>query len=266
MSMYLLADTHVHLYPCYDFSLAIAHSLRNLQKIAFANRIGPQQFIPGLILTETSDCHYYCRLRQGANIFGSSSKIVEASDSYVSISSKLADSDLVLFPGRQICTTEGIELLALLKDVDIPDGLPLLETLSQIRSLGAIPVLNWGLGKWLGQRGHIISRLLAEEQTDPIILADTSMRPWFWFDKSLHHAHSCKLPVIAGSDPFRLPGEERLIGSYGILSNIQVTIESLPNDIKSIISNSQLFKIVGHRSSSISIISREAKLMRAKRF
>jgi hypothetical protein len=73
---------------------------------------------------------------------------------------KLQESNLYIIAGRQINSIEDIEILALGTSNFFSDGQPIAESLKQIRKVRALPVILWGVGKWLGKRGKIISDLI----------------------------------------------------------------------------------------------------------
>ncbi|MEM1170460.1 MAG: hypothetical protein AAGJ08_15610 [Cyanobacteria bacterium P01_H01_bin.35] len=67
---------------------------------------------------------------------------------------------IFIIAGRQIVTAEKLEVLALISDSEFADGLPLETTIKNIVSKNGIPVLPWGVGKWIGKRGKILQKLL----------------------------------------------------------------------------------------------------------
>ncbi|MCC6932922.1 MAG: hypothetical protein IT292_06680 [Deltaproteobacteria bacterium] len=262
--MKLLLDTHVHFYPCYDFARLLSSAFYNFQQLATKQGLKDDEYLSGFILTETSDCHYFKSLCAGENLFGKEITISIANSAHALIKTS-ANKQLVIFPGRQIATKEKLEVLALMQDCAIPDGLSLTEAIAQISTQGAIPALNWGLGKWTGARAQLLNKLFADGACKDTIFADTTMRPFFWHDKLLLAAAQNKQSIIAGSDLFRISGEESFVGSYGICSTNKINLDSLAEETKQILTTPESFKIVGARSSLTAIISREAKLLYSKK-
>lgn len=117
--------------------------------------------------------------------------------------------------GRQVVTAEGIEVLALLTRDIIFDGLGLDATVSAIDCAGALAVLPWGAGKWLGARGLIMEDFLREGMRHKAFAGDNGGRPGFWPVPEIFGAtRRAGRPVISGSGPLPLPGEECRAGSF----------------------------------------------------
>jgi len=121
------------------------------------------------------------------------------------------DQHLLVIAGRQIITEEGLEVLGLATRTQIADGLPAARVIELLQEADAITVLPWAVGKWLGRRGKIIDRLLAQATPGSLFLGDNGGRPGWWPVPQF----SLGIPVLAGSDPLPLPGSARTIGSYG---------------------------------------------------
>lgn len=118
---------------------------------------------------------------------------------------------LLVVAGKQIVTSEGLEVLGLATRAPIPDGLPAKEVLTRLQAEDAIPVLPWGVGKWLGTRGKHVDALIAAATPGQLWLGDNGGRPAWWPVPQF----SGKLPVLAGSDPLPLPRSSRVIGRFG---------------------------------------------------
>ena len=123
---------------------------------------------------------------------------------------------LVVIAGRQIATSEGLEVLALGTDEVFTDGLPLGDVVDQAREAGALPVIPWGLGKWWGKRGAILNRYLGSARGQEIFLGDSGGRPALWREPAqCALAHRSGIPILRGSDPLPMPSEAWRPGSYG---------------------------------------------------
>jgi hypothetical protein len=210
--MRVVADTHVHLYSCYDLAAAFAGLGRRLADLA-----------PGAVrvacLTERAECHFFRDLRQGkldrARIGGDVTPLVEPGALTVGAN---GDSRLFLLAGRQSVTAERIEVLALAADMDVPDGLPAEDAIGRIRDAGGVPVIGWALGKWAFARGRVVAALLEKNKPGTVLVGDTSMRPALWPEPGLMRAaREVGYGVLAGSDPLPFAGEERRMGCYASL-------------------------------------------------
>jgi hypothetical protein len=85
-----------------------------------------------------------------------------------------------------------------------------------IGKTGAMPVIPWGVGKWLGARGLMIKKLLQDPEIPRLFLGDNRNRPVFWPRPPLcAEAAGRGIKTLPGSDPLPLPGQLALPGSYG---------------------------------------------------
>jgi len=215
--MNIIADTHLHLYPCYNLQQSINILRSNL------TGFGSDSLYFGF-LAERFDCHYFRDLKAKDNdIFDSAAKIEDFGEALML--SEQGHEDIFLFAGRQVVTKERLEILALTTDMEIPDGLPVEDVVDIVNRAGAIAVLSWAPGKWLGERGKKVGWLLDNCSPDELLLGDTTLRPWCWFEpllmkKGLKAGYS----VVAGSDPLPFVGEEAMMGKY--LSSWQMEFDS----------------------------------------
>ncbi|HSH74211.1 MAG TPA: hypothetical protein VLA09_00790, partial [Longimicrobiales bacterium] len=130
---------------------------------------------------------------------------VERDDSSVAV---------VVIAGRQIQTAEGLEVLGLGAPDEPPDGMPLEEAISATVALGAVPVLPWGFGKWTFGRRRVVERAFAGRGPGGFLVADTAHRPTALPRPTLlGRAEAQGIPVLNGSDPVPLRGEDRRPGS-----------------------------------------------------
>ena len=89
------------------------------------------------------------------------------------------DETLVMIAGRQITTIEGLEVLALITNQEFKERRAITEIIQTIRHVGALPVVPWGFGKWMGRRGRHLKRLLTEVKNSDFFLGDNGGRPRF---------------------------------------------------------------------------------------
>jgi hypothetical protein len=212
-------DSHVHFHD-----LADVPGLLESARLAFRKAIGEQaaarSFSGMLVLTEPRSRPVFAALRQkssdGAGI-GNGPWTLAATAETISLRATHDDGDtLFLLSGQQIVSREKLEVLSLLAQPMVSDGLALAETVSEVRRLGGLPVLPWGVGKWLGRRGEIVSRFLAENRESPIFLGDNGGRPSFWTSvPQFRQAKSRGIAILRGSDPLRCSHGRRGAGSFG---------------------------------------------------
>lgn len=116
---------------------------------------------------------------------------------------------LLILAGRQVITSEKLEVLALATTAQLPDGLPAEEVVAKLDAADALVALPWGVGKWIGKRGALVDRLIAAARPGRLFLGDNGGRPGFW----PVHQFDAGLPVLSGSDPLPLPGWPHAVAS-----------------------------------------------------
>ncbi|WP_420208907.1 hypothetical protein [Candidatus Electronema sp. JC] len=243
--MDLLADTHLHLYPCYDLDRAFSRLLDQLGGGAL--RAG--------FLAERADCHVYEQLRCGDILLRDFT--LEAADRRQLVLRRGSDgSRLCLLPGRQIVAAERIEVLALCTDALFADGLPAAELIKSIRAGNGVPVLPWSPGKWLFQRGRVIDGLLRQFSGQDLLIGDVSLRPAGWpLPPLLRKARCLGYQMICGSDPLPFSGEEDKFGSCG--SRLTAAAELEPDALlRALLQGKAAASSVGRRSGLLELLRR----------
>jgi hypothetical protein len=211
----VIADTHVHLYPCHDTALALASLAANLAAGAAAAGAGTA----AALFAERRDCRLFAKLRSGELRPAHGPFTVRAgAEPGTALLLEGGRPVAHLFDGRQIVTAERVEILALAASVEIPDGLPADRVVAAILDAGGVPAVGWSPGKWWFARGAVIGALLRGRRPGELLLGDTALRPARSPEPSLMRAaRRAGFAVVAGTDALPLAGEERLLGSYGTL-------------------------------------------------
>ena len=113
-------------------------------------------------------------------------------------------------------TDEDLEVHAFGTRATVPDGVPLEETIKHIRSLGALAALPWGVGKWTGKRGELITRMSGQRPPEGVFLADSGVRMRGTIrPRVLADAEANGWVVLAGTDPLPIDGQDTEVGRYG---------------------------------------------------
>lgn len=205
--MTFLADTHLHLYPCYNLDRALSGLL---------DRLGAANTHPPCFgcLAERAGYNVYARLRSNEQPLHDFT--LERADSRQLILRRASDSRLLtLLPGRQIIAAERIEVLALCTDALFIDGIPAAELIRSIQEKNGVPVLPWSPGKWFFQRGKVVDQLLRRFSPQDFLLGDVSLRPCGWpLPLLMRKAKRLGYKIISGSDPLPFSGEEAQFGRY----------------------------------------------------
>jgi hypothetical protein len=211
----IIVDTHVHLYPCFNLARAFDYALQNMQRHA-----GNEAAEFAICLTERWDCFFYRALLEKKERIESFT-VEPLEDGGALRVQRNSGGAIIVLPGRQIITREKLEVLALTRDLEIPDRLPIDEVLKRVADSGAVPVLPWSPGKWTFSRRKTIQRLIESAALGSVVIGDTSLRANIWPEPPLMKlARTRGLAVIAGSDPLPFPGEERRFGSYASCFNL----------------------------------------------
>ena len=207
--MYIACDTHVH---CYQFD-QIAELLD--QAMSNFSRLTPKATHRVLFFTDGNIdktwINLHALIKQGGVsadwqfVFNTHSGFVEA---------KKDGNVIYLAPARQINSAERLEFLLLGCDEDVQDGTPATEIIEKNASDYAV-ISPWGVGKWLGKRGKIMSDLIAKQTG--WFLGDNGGRPAVWIGiKQCQQARQQGMAIFNGSDPLPIDGELQRVAAYGI--------------------------------------------------
>jgi len=259
--MLVLADTHVHLYDCYDLNKAFASAFENLDglvKLESGDALADKAFL-ALFLTEKKDCHFFNKLKSGSlHPDGNDYVIEQCSENNVLLVRNRQGKALYLFAGRQIVTSERLEVLALTTDLDISDGGSICDIIKQIISGGGVPVLPWAPGKWFGHRGEIVSSLLESASPAQLLVGDTSMRPLGWgVPYIMKEAARKGFKIVAGTDPFPFEGQENLIGKYGISFSAEFDLQRPVSELRRLLTSPGVsISLAGRRDCPFTVARR----------
>ena len=205
-------DSHVHFYGFYDLDRLCDSLLRNAGAEA----------APAMFLAEREGQGVLAEWREAAQ----SGKPVAGASRWRPISVPddtsvvLGDGkkEIYVFAARQIAAKERIEAIGLFTSAPIPDGLPLAVTISRIRDAGGLPMLAWGVGKWLFGRGRVVRGIIGSSDPDSLFIGDSALRPRFWGTPfAMRAARRRGMRILCGSDPLPRQGDESRAGSYASL-------------------------------------------------
>ena len=244
-SQLILADGHVHLHHCFDTEQVLDSAWDNFQKVA-ARQFNQTEFTALLFLTELEQQDDFVRrknqLESQKDIKVGKWKLGKTQEE-LSLFAADADSNkkIILIAGHQIVTAEKLEVLALITTDKVKSGLSLDETVENIASAGGIPVLPWGVGKWIGSRGKILQNFIAKKPSSVLCLGDNGGRPIFWQRPSYFKEAEAKgLRILPGTDPLPLASECDRPGSFGFAIQGDISLDNPGEDIKQILLNSQI--------------------------
>ena len=206
-------DAHVHLYPQFELDVLLtafaAHAdifARDADVLAMAVML--RGFQPSL---DSVFDPFKGRVFRGWNVEEAEE------DSFLATDGR---HRIYMLPARQVAALERIEALGYFGEAEVPDGLPLEETIRRLRDAGYQPVVAWGLGKWLFKRRPVVASALesARKAGEPLPVCDCALRPTFWPTPQLYKkAVGYGGFVLYGSDPLPRSGDEYSAGSYATL-------------------------------------------------
>lgn len=262
----LAIDGHVHLYPVYELKSAVQCGVQNLT--GQAGKLS-SPVISVWLLVERSDANFFEQIYHNPGQFSRDGiAFTKGNDDVTIVVEKDNAAILYIFAGRQLVTSEGLELLSLVSNLNIPDRQKSMDQAIQaVKESGGIPALNWAPGKWFFKRGQVIARQIAARSNDEIFIGETTLRHTLWPEpKLIKMARKKGFPVIAGSDPLPFPGEEKGIGSFGFLVAGEFDPEQPSQSFRNLIYNQrQAIRIIGKRNDVFTFARRQYKIMMEKR-
>ncbi len=171
---------------------------------------------------------------------------------------------IIAVRGQQLITREGLEVLGIGHSRRLKSGETLAKIVQQVRGSGGRPILAWGVGKWLGRRGRLISELIVSEGgRSGITLVDNGGRPWCWSRVSQFDiAKERGIRILAGSDPLPLRREENRIGSFCYSHGLKCKSgESILDAFDRVLDSSdEVGQIVGNQMRIFSFLSNQLRL------
>ena len=205
----VLLDAHVHCHPCFSRAEFFSAAVRNFD--AGSTQLGldgPR--LGGLMFTESSGANAFQAMAASAKSAPPADlaahrwwfRTSREDNALWAILGPEERERLLVVAGRQLGTSEGLEVLALGCARELPDGMELTAAIGAVLNEGAIPVVPWGFGKWWSRRGKLVIELLASDVGGRYFLGDNAGRPQavtrpHLFDRGLARG----VFALPGSDP-----------------------------------------------------------------
>ncbi len=239
----IICDTHVHIFDYFDWEQTLDAAFLNFNNAASSiNDNLP--FIGVLFLTEDYNQNWFVKHSPKGSSGKDISKykrwnIRSTQEECSIIAERNSYQKVLIIAGRQVNTLESVEVLALATTKQIQSKRPIRETISDIKSEGGIPVLPWGFGKWFGNRGKIIRKILSETKSpSDLFLGDNGGRPSFWRNPThFKQAEKLGIQILPGSDPLAFSWEYNKPGSFGFCANAKFDQNYPSRDIKKLLSD-----------------------------
>jgi hypothetical protein len=126
---------------------------------------------------------------------------------------------LVVVAGRQVVSGDDLEVLALGTQHQFAAGKATETLICRVARAGGLPVVPWGVGKWLGRRGEQVRELLENAAAlPPFFVGDNANRPALW-PRSAHFQAAAVRGIknLPGTDPLPFPRDARRVGRFGTI-------------------------------------------------
>jgi hypothetical protein len=208
-------DGHVHIHPVHDPAALLDAAWQNLQRAAAGAGLASR---PGyLLLTESAGTDAFDALR---GVQAGRWRMEATGDALALRAVADRGNRLYLVAGRQLVTSDGLELLALCSRFHPPDrSLTLEGAIQAVQARGGLPVIPWGFGKWTLRRRRVVEEAMAQAAR-PLFLGDNGGR-WRGLPapRLLAAAAGAGIPVLPGSDPLPFRAHQRRPGSAGFLAD-----------------------------------------------
>jgi len=217
--MAIIIDGHVHIYPTFPTAEFFDAAFNNFAEAMQLHGTSLEADAV-IFLTEGEGHDVFSIIRDQAETPGGA-----PSDSLRFLKTEETDSlvaekngrTVFIFPGRQYVSTEKIEILSLFYSEPISDkSLSLMSLAERINESGGVIVVPWGVGKWLGKRGQLVTELIEASNDAILFLGDNGNRPLFWpTPAQFAHARKNGIYLLSGSDPLPLASHCGRVGTSG---------------------------------------------------
>lgn len=255
----------MHYHPCFGVARFLESARLNFRRVS--REIGHSHALGCLMFSESSWAHYFRAFREGLIESEAPDWTVEPTDEDHSLLVTSSDGDrLLLIAGRQVVTSERLEVLALATSEEYEDGRPLREAAARVASSGAVPVLPWGFGKWTGRRGRAVRDLLSSSLADELYLGDNGGRPGLMREPRMFRlGRERGVPVLPGSDPLPIPAEVGKPGRYGFVLQGPLNARSPAASVRAMIATRTPARSFGRLERLPTFVLRQTQLRLQKR-
>ena len=215
-----LVDAHVHYHPVFGWSRFLEGVLSNTARVSGEDPSVGAVTTTCLLLADPPGTDSLRELREGPGTSLPPDWDLRTPDRGrgVVLTPPHGAPRIVLLAGRQLRTTERLELLALDCVETIPDGLSLNDAVDRAGEAGAIRVIPWGFGKWTLSRRRTVERVLTERPMSGLHVGDNGNRPGLSpLPRLLGPDRPGDVLNLPGSDPLPFPDHARRAASCGFV-------------------------------------------------
>lgn len=214
-------DAHVHFHDALRVAPTLDAAAMNFK--AVGRRV--DGLLGVLLLTQSNTERVFETLQESPR--AGEWQVVPASAETETLIARRVTEFIAVVCGRQLRTAEGLEVLALGTRDRFPDGLPLADAIASVRDSGAVAVLPWGFGKWMGARGRQIEQAFARGAPERLFAGDNGGRVGLLpMPRLIGESAARGFRVLPGSDPFPFAGDHRRVGGFGFLAATELPISA----------------------------------------
>lgn len=268
----ILVDTHVHIHSCFSIGQFLDAAAANFAEAA--RRAGcTKGFTCVLCLTDSAQGDIFNTLsRQSPGTSEGSAggwMFRPCPDGIVLRAESRSGQSLWIAAGRQIVSRDCLEVLALCTTKAFTDRTLALDALvEEVLAAGALAVVPWGAGKWLGRRGRILVDLISKGPRPGFFLGDNSGRPDFLAARSHFDLAAAKgINVLPGTDPLPFASEAGRAGRNGIMLDGELDASRPADDLKArLTAAAGKFTAYGEREGLLRFVRNQVAMQWVKRF
>lgn len=215
-------DAHVHFHRAELVPLTLDAAAENFGRVT-----PPKKGLLGaLLLTQASGERVFEQIKVNGSIGDWRTEPVPQEPE--SLVARREDVKIAIVCGRQVRAKGGLEVLGLGTCQYFPDGASVAETVAAVHGSGALTILPWGFGKWLGSRGRVVRDTLQSVGPRIVSLGDNGSRLAVLRAPALiRQSELDGFRVLPGTDPFPFAKDYRRVGGFGFLAGVTID-ESAP--------------------------------------
>ena len=166
--MPLFIDSHVHVYPSYRADRMLAAFRKAVR------RHGAETGVMMLVEREGTDV--FADWAEGRGL--PAGVAVARREEAAILLRTPGEPDVAVVSGRQIACSERVEILALGTRATFRDGMAADDAVAAARDAEALPVLAWGVGKWLFSRAKVVDSLLRHWPAEELAVGEVRLIPF----------------------------------------------------------------------------------------
>lgn len=259
----VLFDAHVHIYPVYDLVRFFTSAFDNFAQLRKKLNL-EVDYIQILGLTESLTCQWFSEVDSVSLAKCLGMRVIQK-EAHIQLINDIGDS-IYIIVGRQINSSERIEVSALGIQGGIEDNLSLETTVEAVLKQGGVPVLPWGFGKWFGKRGRMVSSIV-DRYREKVYLSDNSNRlQWLPLPREFLRARKLGVSTIAGSDTLPIMEAEYNVARYVCVFTAEISddnfVVSLMTELRE--NTISTIKIIGQREGVVRFLINQTKMQLKK--